>query len=396
MGVYGEYLNRPDLMQNFEAQTAERKNQIRRISQFRQGRDVLVFAADLNKPGAGIPIGISYLDVLPISDQLSNLKGDALDLILETPGGMGEVAEEIVHLIRGKYKKFGVIIPGWAKSAGTILSMAADEILMGPSSSLGPIDAQISWQGKQFSADALLEGFDKIKEEVQNTGVLNKAYIPTLQNISPGELQEARNALKFATELVTEWLSEHKFKDWDQHSSTRQPVTAEDKRKRAEEIANELCDHRRWRTHGRSIKMRDLEAMRLRITDYSKAPDLNDAITRYYALMQIGFQSNLYKIYETSDSQVMKFIMPQVPPPPLGQAGGPQGGVAHLAHMDLQCSHCKTISKIQANFGTPHPLAPGCHSFPKDNKFRCPNCGVEHDLTDARRQLEAQARQRVV
>jgi predicted RNA-binding Zn-ribbon protein involved in translation (DUF1610 family) len=396
MGVYGEYLNTPGLMQNFDAQTAERKNQIRRISQIRgasRKTDVLVFAADLNKPIPGIPINITYGDVLPISDQLSNLKGDRLDLILETPGGMGEVAEEIVRLIRGRYEEFAVIVPGWAKSAGTILAMAADEILMGPTSALGPIDAQLSWQGKTFSADALLEGFDKIKEEVQASGVLNKAYIPSLQNISPGELQEARNALKFATELVTDWLVQYKFKDWNEHSSTHQPVTPEEKKERAAAIAAQLCDHRRWRTHGRSIKIADLRAMRLNITDYSTQPDLADAVMRYYALMQISFQSNLYKIYETADSQVMKFLMPQVPPP---QQFLQPVGVAEHAILNFQCPKCKATSQIQANLGTPQPLQPGSLPFPQNSKFRCPKCGVEHDLTDARRQLEAQSKKPVV
>jgi len=69
------------------------------------------------------------------------------------------------------------------------MAMSVDEILMGPASALGPIDAQMSWQGKRFSADALLEGLEKIKEEVAGSGILNKAYIPILQGISPGEIQ---------------------------------------------------------------------------------------------------------------------------------------------------------------------------------------------------------------
>ena len=45
---------------------------------------------------------MSNVDLLPISDQLANLKGTKLDLILETPGGAGEVAEDIVRMIRKK------------------------------------------------------------------------------------------------------------------------------------------------------------------------------------------------------------------------------------------------------------------------------------------------------
>ncbi|MGI8741790.1 MAG: hypothetical protein ACR2NN_04305 [Bryobacteraceae bacterium] len=47
---------------------------------------------------------------------------------------------------------------------------------------------------------------EKIKKEVVDTGTLNRAYIPILQGISPGELQSAENALSFAKILVTQWL----------------------------------------------------------------------------------------------------------------------------------------------------------------------------------------------
>jgi ClpP class serine protease len=104
---------------------------------------------------------------LPINDQLSNLKGTKLDLILETPGGSGETVEDIVRLLRSKYSDVSLIIPGWAKSAGAIMAMSGDEILMEPASAIGPIDAQMAWQGKVFSADALLEGVDKIKKELE-------------------------------------------------------------------------------------------------------------------------------------------------------------------------------------------------------------------------------------
>lgn len=78
MGVYSDYLERFS-SGNFNDIAAERKLQLRQISQFRQ-RDVLVYAADINKGNA--QISIDYSDLLPFSDQLSNLKGDKLDLVL--------------------------------------------------------------------------------------------------------------------------------------------------------------------------------------------------------------------------------------------------------------------------------------------------------------------------
>lgn len=133
------------------------KNSCERDSSLRGNRDILVFAADIGKGSLGGQTAISYPDILPITDQLSNLKGKHLDFFLETPGGFAEVTEDIVRLIRRQYDNFAVIVAGWAKSSGTILAMAADEILMGASSALGPIDAQLIWQNKQFSAEALLE-----------------------------------------------------------------------------------------------------------------------------------------------------------------------------------------------------------------------------------------------
>jgi len=383
MGAYTEYLDR---QMSFEELSAERKKQLKRISELRGGRDVLVLAADLNKGGA--PISISYADLLPIDDQLANLSGPGLDLILETPGGSGEATEDIVNLIRSKCDSVAVIVPGWAKSAGTILAMAGDEILMGPASALGPIDAQLSWQGKAFSADALLEGMDKIKAEVEATGVLNKAYIPILQGISPGELQSAENALKFAAVLVTGWLATYKFRDWTHHSSSGQPVTREEREARAADIAAQLCDHRRWLVHGRSIKIRDFQQMRLRIEDYSKRPDLFDAIRRYHTLLQMTFATNVYKVFETPVSQIYRFIGAVAP--------APEQSAGNVAIVEVACGKCHKTTKVQANLGRTQPLQEGCSAFPSDNVFRCPGCGAQTDLENLRRQIEAQTRKPVV
>ena len=87
MGNYGDYLAQP-IATDFSKLTAERKKQLCAISAARGGRDILVFAADLNKDTPLTSIG--YVDILPITDQVSNLQGKALDPILETPGGSGQ------------------------------------------------------------------------------------------------------------------------------------------------------------------------------------------------------------------------------------------------------------------------------------------------------------------
>lgn len=116
MGIYADYLN-----QNIHGNelVQERKRQLKRISELRDGRAILVFASALTKARA--PIAIDYDDIVPISDQISNLTGDKIDIILETPGGYAEIAEQIVEYVRGKFKDVAFIIPGAAMSAGTIM-----------------------------------------------------------------------------------------------------------------------------------------------------------------------------------------------------------------------------------------------------------------------------------
>ncbi len=62
---------------------------------------------------------------------------------LETSGGSGEAAEEIVRFIHSKFDSISFVIAGQAKSAGTIMALSGHEIFMTDSGSLGPIDAQI-------------------------------------------------------------------------------------------------------------------------------------------------------------------------------------------------------------------------------------------------------------
>lgn len=391
MGAYSEYLNRP-----WEAATleAERKIQLKRISQLRGGRDILVIASDMTKSIPNISNALDVSDILPVQDQLSVLNGKELDVILETPGGLAEVAEDIVRQIRARYDRVGIIIPGWAKSAGTILAMAGDEILMGAGSALGPIDPQIGFTaGRRFSADAFLEGLNKIKDEVQSTGKLNPAYIPILQGISPGEIQNCLNAREFSQVLVREWLAEYKFKFWQTHSSTGKEVTSDEKRARAAEIAEALCNHSKWLTHNRSIRKEDLEKLRLQITDYTKTPDLDDAITRYYTLLKMTFDIvNAYKVFETPQTQVLRVIAQISAQQLLQQA--PRG--ANSAQIEQKCG-CGHTTKIQMNLGKHNNLRPGFIPYPvATNVIKCPRCGRDNNLMAVRLQVEAQSGKKVV
>jgi DNA-directed RNA polymerase subunit RPC12/RpoP len=64
--------------------------------------------------------------------------------------------------------------------------------------------------------------------------------------------------------------------------------------------------------------------------------------------------------------------------------------------IDAKCARCGQTSKIQANLGEAQPLQEGCLPFPAENRLKCPNCSAEIDLSEARRQLEAQVKKPVI
>ena len=78
-----------------------------------------------------------------------------LAIILETGGGFIEVVQRIVNVFRRHYDHVQFIIPNYALSAGTVLVMPGDAILMDYFSVLGPIDPQIPKRGGSYLIPAL-------------------------------------------------------------------------------------------------------------------------------------------------------------------------------------------------------------------------------------------------
>ncbi|MCA1792263.1 MAG: hypothetical protein LC667_21175, partial [Thioalkalivibrio sp.] len=275
----------------------ERKRHLARIGEL-LGSDVMTYAARLSTTPIPLPTSVMYEDLLPFVDLLDGLEGPAISIILETHGGAGEIGRQMVEILHARFETVRFIVPGTAKSTGTIMVLGGHEILMGPGSSLGPIDAQLQQDGKTYSADALIEGLNRIKKEVvESKGELNPAYIPFLQKLSPGEIEHAHNALEFARETVREWLIRYKFGKWEVRETSGKEVTDEYKTKRADEIARALASQRKWKTHGRSLTITDLRKLGLKIRDFSESADLYDAIQRYHVLLRMTFEGgNVYKL----------------------------------------------------------------------------------------------------
>jgi ClpP class serine protease len=123
---------------------------------------------------------------------LHGLKGDKLDLILHSPGGSMEAADQIVQYLRSKYDYIRAIIPQNAMSAATMIACACDEIVMGKHSALGPIDPQVTFPTPSGSftapAQAILDEFEQAKKEVTSDPSTAPLWVSKVQAYPHGFL----------------------------------------------------------------------------------------------------------------------------------------------------------------------------------------------------------------
>jgi hypothetical protein len=208
-----------------------------------------------------------------------------LVIFLNTTGGSAESVETLVDIIRFNYQEVWFVVPDFAMSAGTIFCMSGDRILMDYSSSLGPIDPQVH-NGRDWVP--ALGYLDQVEKLIQKSaeGRLSDAELIMLQSQDLAMLSRFEQANNLTITLLKKWLVEYKFKDWQTHQSNPQklgnPVTLEEKRERAEEIARLLADNKVWHSHGRRIGTLTLQSvLRLRIDDYSNQIDLRNQIRSY-------------------------------------------------------------------------------------------------------------------
>ena len=111
---------------------------------------------------------VSKASLLIIHDLLCTKTFTELDVVLQTPGGDIDAAFLIAKILRKSANRINVIVPLYAKSAGTLICLIGDSIILTDLSELGPLDTQIYEQGDggQTSYTSALNGF-KALEQVQ-------------------------------------------------------------------------------------------------------------------------------------------------------------------------------------------------------------------------------------
>jgi len=165
--------------------------------------------------------------------------------------------------------------------------MSGDDIYMDYYSRLGPIDPQVeSQQGRQVSALGQLEKYNALIEKAQN-GTITTAEVQLLiDGFDQAELYHFEQVRDLSISLLEEWLVKYKFKNWKETETRKLTVTDEMKKERANMIAKELNNTKRWHSHGYGISMDVLRRdLKLLINDYGNDPVLSAKIRGYHDLL---------------------------------------------------------------------------------------------------------------
>ena len=117
-----------------------------------------------------------------------------IDIWLESPGGDAHAAYKLALLLRAHARLIRVVVPDYAKSAATLLALAADEIYMAPSAELGPLDAQLPNEGgmiTQISALDIARSLDDLTSSSLRLALDGATVVVDLTRLSRKDSLEA-------------------------------------------------------------------------------------------------------------------------------------------------------------------------------------------------------------
>jgi hypothetical protein len=252
------------------------------IGRLRGGRNVLLYGSSFLQKATAPP----YLNMITqedINGFMSTIYGmdwsRGLTLLLHTPGGITTAPEPLIAYLADKFDDIEVIVPAYAMSAGTMIALAGQRIVMGRQSQLGPIDPQMpvsNWQ--TVSARSIIDQFEQAKSEILVDRNTAHVWAPILQSLGPALLQEAQNALAYGERLVASWLEKRMFAG---------QVNAADKANQVARYFNAANQHK---SHGKRIDRHEARSQGVVIEDLEGDQTLQEAVLTAYHLMTIIFE----------------------------------------------------------------------------------------------------------
>ncbi|WP_209732889.1 SDH family Clp fold serine proteinase [Methanococcus voltae] len=144
----------------FKYRLLQRYNKIKQLEVSRGSRVIVMIHRQEQLALFGLPLYkfISIEDSEEVLRAIRLTPDDMpIDLILHTPGGLVLASEQIASALMEHKAKTTVIIPHYAMSGGSLIALAADEIIMDKNAVMGPVDPQIG----QYPAASILSVLDK-------------------------------------------------------------------------------------------------------------------------------------------------------------------------------------------------------------------------------------------
>lgn len=276
-----------------EALTVIRNKYLKELCEYTH-RPVIIYASRWTSGDAPPQmVSINDEDIQAFMEAIAGLQGEELDLILHTGGGSAESTDAIVSYLRQKFTDIRVVIPQAAMSAGTMLACAANVIMMGKQSSIGPIDPQFILQtsvGMQsLPAQAILEQFEMAQKDCRENPKNLNSWMPMLSQFGPALLVRCRDQIIFGKELIESWLKQYMFKE---DSNSALPAS----------ISEYLSNHKNFNTHGKHINILKAKEIGLKITQLEEEQDLQDKIlSAFHATMHSFGMSGATKVIANSN-----------------------------------------------------------------------------------------------
>ena len=214
---------------------ASRLRVLNRFERARKSRVISLVHRQETMSLLGFPL-MRYIDVNDSEDLLRAIKlTDAdcpIDLIIHTPGGLVLAAGQIAHALRRHRAKVTVFVPHYAMSGGTLIALAADEIVMDSNAVLGPVDPQLD----QSPAASILTVLDRKKPE----DIEDKTFI--LADVSRKAITQVRRTVQ---DLLAERMSVEEAGALAEKLSTGTwthdyPITAEEAKSMGLPVSTEM------------------------------------------------------------------------------------------------------------------------------------------------------------
>jgi hypothetical protein len=281
------------------AQDDIRRRYVRELHEY-TGNDVILYAsAFASGKLPNVPaflVSVTLEDVQLFMSALYGLSGTNLDLILHSPGGQMEAAEQIVEYLRAKYNKIRAIVPQNAMSAATMIACACDSIVMGKHSAIGPIDPQVTFPTPQghftAPAHAVLKEFERAKKEVADDPLTAPLWVNKIQGYPHGFIDMCEKAIDLSREKVTEWLDTYMFRD--KHGEDNP----------SEAIAAWLADADAHKTHSRQISAGKAQAKGLVVEKLEDDDELQERVLSVFYATNVTFRfTNCVKFVENHEGR---------------------------------------------------------------------------------------------